>query len=48
MLVGSVSWAYVIGKACTVIMSMNPVRVEYEQGMDQLNSMMKEQDVRWT
>ena len=45
MFIASFSWAYVIGCACSVIMNMNPVRVEFEQSMDQLNAMMKDQDV---
>ncbi|CAD7939704.1 unnamed protein product [Amoebophrya sp. A25] len=45
MFIASFSWAYVMGNACSVIMNMNPVRVEFEQAMDQLNSMMKENDV---
>eukprot|EP00392_Amoebophrya_sp_AT5.2_P003463 g3468.t1 len=43
MFIASFSWAYVMGNACSVIMNMDPVRVEFEQSMDQLNSMMKEQ-----
>lgn len=45
MLGGSVGWAYIIGAACAVIMSMDPVRIQFEQSMDALNAMMSEQQV---
>lgn len=43
MILSSTCWAYVVGKACTVVMQMNPTRQEFESHMDQLNASMGEQ-----
>jgi len=45
MFSGGVCWAYIIGSACGVISNMDPIRINFEHSMDQLNRMLKEQNV---
>jgi len=45
MVVSSTVWAYVVGKACTTVMAMNPLGQESEQALDELNQSMKEQGI---
>eukprot|EP00746_Dinoflagellata_sp_MGD_P041189 gnl/MRDRNA2_/MRDRNA2_19957_c0_seq1.p1 gnl/MRDRNA2_/MRDRNA2_19957_c0~~gnl/MRDRNA2_/MRDRNA2_19957_c0_seq1.p1 ORF type:complete len:734 (-),score=112.90 gnl/MRDRNA2_/MRDRNA2_19957_c0_seq1:116-2317(-) len=44
-LAGGLTWAYVIGSICGIIANANPIKVEFENSMDALNRMLKEQHI---
>eukprot|EP00746_Dinoflagellata_sp_MGD_P015308 gnl/MRDRNA2_/MRDRNA2_133931_c0_seq1.p1 gnl/MRDRNA2_/MRDRNA2_133931_c0~~gnl/MRDRNA2_/MRDRNA2_133931_c0_seq1.p1 ORF type:complete len:649 (+),score=77.11 gnl/MRDRNA2_/MRDRNA2_133931_c0_seq1:233-1948(+) len=44
-LIGGMIWVFTIGQMCRILSNGNPVRAVYENSMDSLNRMLKEQGV---
>lgn len=44
-LIGAITWAYIIGSACGVIANVDPEGTMHKQEMDELNHMLKRQNI---
>eukprot|EP00746_Dinoflagellata_sp_MGD_P079642 gnl/MRDRNA2_/MRDRNA2_31871_c0_seq1.p1 gnl/MRDRNA2_/MRDRNA2_31871_c0~~gnl/MRDRNA2_/MRDRNA2_31871_c0_seq1.p1 ORF type:complete len:844 (+),score=121.51 gnl/MRDRNA2_/MRDRNA2_31871_c0_seq1:124-2655(+) len=44
MLMGAITWAFIIGSACGVLSNLDPYKVQFESTMDSLNYMLEDQE----
>merc|ERR1719191_2512416 len=44
MLMGAITWAFIIGSACGVLSNLDPYKVQFEKTMDSLNYMLEDQE----